>query len=176
MKRLAFVLSSFIFLTACGGGGNSNEEAAAMEESTETVAQESQEETTTESTPEEVALTLTTVGETMSTMAFEPGRLEVPAGATINLTLKNEASAEAMIHNAVFIQRGTQDEVVADAMTVGKDGDFIPNNPNVIASTDLAYPGETKTLTFTAPEEPGTYQYICTYPGHTAMKGILLVR
>lgn len=176
MKRLAFILSSFIFLSACGGGGNSNEEGAAMEEKTETMTQESQEETTAESSPQEVSLTLTTVGETMATMAYEPSRLEAPAGATINLTLENEASAEAMIHNAVFIQRGTQEEVVADAMSVGKEADFIPDNPNIIASTDLAYPGETKTLTFTAPEEPGTYQYICTYPGHTAMKGILIVR
>lgn len=126
---------------------------------------------------EEVAVKLSASGETMSSMKYDQGRLSVPAGAKVNLTFENTASAEAMIHNAVFIQTGKQMDVINAGMEVGKEGGFVPeDHPAVIAATDLAQPGETVELSFTAPSKPGTYQYICTYPGHKSMKGILVVK
>ena len=46
-----------------------------------------------------------------------------------------------------------------------------------IALRQLEAGGETDEVTFTAPEEPGDYEYICTFPGHLAagMKGTLTV-
>jgi len=42
--------------------------------------------------------------------------------------------------------------------------------------TEVAKPGETVEVTFTAPEEPGAYTYLCTYPGHWAtMQGTMRV-
>jgi len=47
----------------------------------------------------------------------------------------------------------------------------------VIASTKMLGPGETATVTFTAPA-PGVYDYICTFPGHAlaGMRGTLTVK
>lgn len=182
MKRIALSLLSVAFLAACSGGGNGeaqeNETTPAQEEQQQEMEAPA-EEAETEATEEEagvVKLSLSTTGETMADMAYEPARLTVAAGTEVELTLVNKASAEAMIHNAVFIEFGKQSEVIEAGMQAGKEAGFVPeDHPSVVAATALAQPGETVTLTFTAPEEPGNYQYICTYPGHTSMKGILIV-
>ncbi|MDR9441572.1 MAG: plastocyanin/azurin family copper-binding protein [Schleiferiaceae bacterium] len=182
MKRIALFAAAAMLMAACSGGGNApanqeTQEAPAEQESTEKAP--AQEETMEETMEEAdtVALSLSTTGETMNTMAYEPKRLSVPAGATVKLTMENTASAEAMIHNAVFIQIGKQMDVINAGAKVGKDGGFVPeDHPAVIAATDLAQPGETVELTFTAPAKAGNYQYICTYPGHQSMKGTLIVK
>ena len=181
MKRIAVSISALFLVAACGGGGG--KAPASDMESTKTETQQNeaaQEETMEEPAndePQAVTLELKAVGETMNEMAYEPNRLEVPAGAEVTVNLQNTASAEAMIHNVVFIQRGAQEEVSMAGLEAGKENEFIPEgNENIIAYTALAQPGESKSVTFTAPEEAGTYQFICTYPGHTAMKGILLVK
>jgi azurin len=47
----------------------------------------------------------------------------------------------------------------------------------VIAATKMLGPGETDTVSFTAPAA-GTYDYICTFPGHAmaGMRGVLTVK
>lgn len=132
--------------------------------------------TTKTAEAEEVEVKLYTVGEDMKTMTFEPSRIEVPARATIHLVLMNNAKSEAMIHNAVVIFPGKQMEVVEAALKAGPEKEYIPETKEIIAHTSLAKPGETVKVTFQAPEKEGTYQYICTYPGHTRMKGVLIVR
>ena len=53
---------------------------------------------------------------------------------------------------------------------------YIPDTPNVLASTPLVNPGETSEITFTAPMTPGRYPYVCTFPGHwRLMQGVLVV-
>ena len=48
------------------------------------------------------------------------------------------------------------------------------NLPGVFAATKLLKPGESDTITFTAPPA-GTYPFICTYPGHyPKMQGKLI--
>jgi plastocyanin len=48
----------------------------------------------------------------------------------------------------------------------------------VVASLPLLGPNETAELTFAAPETPGRYTYLCTFPAHCAagMRGVLVVR
>ena len=47
---------------------------------------------------------------------------------------------------------------------------------DVIGRTKLLGPGEEDTIYFVAPE-PGTYEYVCTFPGHFAlMKGKMIVK
>ncbi len=177
MKRIVLAVFTALLMVSCGGGGQENTTDKAKKENPkteqkETVTQEAPE----TSEPKEVSLTLTTTGETMTDMQYEPKRLTVPAGAKVKLTLINEASSEAMIHNAVFITVGAQVEVSQAGLEAGPDKGYVPENDKIIAATGLANPGETVELEFTAPTEAGTYQFICTYPGHTAMKGILLVQ
>lgn len=174
MKRLAMALLATGFFAACSGPAeNATETETTSQEQTQ--AQEPEMQSTNEE-QEEVTLNLAAVGETMTEMAYEPERLSVPAGAEVTLILENKASAEAMIHNVVVIQAGKQTEVAEDGLAAGPDNDYVGNSEYIIAATGLAHPGETVEVKFTAPSDPGTYQLICTYPGHTAMKGIFLVR
>lgn len=179
MKRYFLLAILAVGFTACSEGGSSSSKESTNEEEVTTGNAEQKVEEEKEmkaETPDEVTLELYTVGETMQTMQFEPTKLSVPAGAKVTLTLNNKASAEAMIHNAVIIKAGKQDAVIEAGLEAGPDMEYVPEHPAVVAATDLATPGETVEITFTAPEKKGTYQYICTYPGHSAMKGVLLVK
>lgn len=117
---------------------------------------------------------LATVGDTM---AFDKTTLEAKAGGQVKLTLKNNATSPAMQHDFVLVKPGTENDVGAAGIAAGPTKDYIPDSPNVLAHTKLLKPGESDSITFTAPSQPGDYPYICTYPGHYAvMKGILKVK
>ena len=122
------------------------------------------------------AFTIEPVG---NKMEFAQKNLTVEAGQLVTLTFKNTASTEAMKHN-VIVLKGTGDDVIQRvgqaALQAGASKDYIPSHPAVLASTALAAPGETVKVTFVAPTEPGTYSYICTFPGHyTVMQGTMTV-
>jgi azurin len=180
MKRifLSMMLISGL-LIGCGG-----QESESETETTATPAQEAPQATPDEAEePEamdteiaEVSISVNTVGETMTTMAYEPKQISVPAGALVTLQLKNMATAEAMIHNWVLIETGKQKAVADAGLTAGKDNAYLPDASMYIAATSMANPGEMVEVKFTAPSKKGTYQYICTYPGHTAMKGLFVVQ
>lgn len=176
------MLSLSFLVFSCGGpAGDEENNSEGMQEGTQTEQKgEAMEDRTMENegsmAPQDVTLNLYAVGETMTTMTFEPERLEVSAGANVTLKLMNKAKSEAMIHNAVIIQAGKQQPVVDAGLEAGPDRGYIPESPYIIAATSLAKPGEEVEVSFKAPDKTGTYQFICTYPGHTAMKGILLVK
>lgn len=176
MKRIFSVLTIAAIMASCAGGNeeadHKNDESMPEKEVMETPVQEDK----MKAEPQELTIEVKAVGETMTTMAYEPKRLEVPAGAIVTVKLVNTAESEAMIHNFVVIKAGKQDEVTAAALEAGSDRAYIPENENIIAATSLAKPGETVEVEFTAPAKAGTYQFICTYPGHTAMKGVFLVK
>jgi azurin len=175
MKRLSLAVIAMTFFAACSGPAEEPAEATESqgEEQTEAVEQEVE---AVEEAPKAVTLNLSTTGETMTEMAYEPNRLTAPAGAEVTIILENKATAAAMIHNAVIIEAGKQSEVAEDGLAAGPDNAYVGESEFIIAATPLANPGETVEVTFTAPSEPGTYQFICTYPGHTAMKGILMIK
>ncbi len=123
--------------------------------------------------PSPVNLSLGTVGDTM---AYDKTELVVPAGSKVTLLLKNGAAAPAMVHNWVLIRKGAADEVGKAAITAGLDQGYIPDNPAIIAHSPLVKPGTSAPFTFDAPP-PGTYDYICTVPGHyMTMRGTFIVR
>jgi azurin len=52
---------------------------------------------------------------------------------------------------------------------------YVPKNDKILAAK-LLEPDQRATLKMTAPAEPGTYEYVCTLPGHwTIMNGRLIV-
>ncbi len=179
LRYILMIMLSFS-LVACGGGGDEPADKSDMKDDKrseqKSPAAEKDDMADTKQTAKEVSLKLYTVGETMTTMAYEPAQLEVPAGAKVTLSLQNNAKSEAMIHNAVIIKAGKQSAVTELGMAAGPEKDYIPESDDIIAATKLVKPGESTEITFEAPLKKGTYQYICTYPGHTAMKGVLLVR
>jgi len=53
---------------------------------------------------------------------------------------------------------------------------YVPDSDSVICFTDIVEPGAEFSIYFQAPEEPGKYPYLCTFPGHwMVMNGILEV-
>ena len=53
---------------------------------------------------------------------------------------------------------------------------FVPDDKRILAATAMVEPGRTATLKLTAPQKPGDYEYVCTYPDNRkTMYGQLLV-
>jgi azurin len=86
-----------------------------------------------------------------------------------------------MQHNLVILQPGSLEKVGAAADALARDPNgatksYIPDMPEVLASTPLVNHGGSFVLFFTAPQKPGNYPFICTFPGHwQIMNGILKV-
>ena len=98
---------------------------------------------------------------------------------TVKLTNKTSMPPEAMSHNFVLLKKGTDPATFANAALNAKDNGYIPKNmaDKIIAHTELVSGGQTKSVTFNAPKEPGSYTYICSFPGHyIGMKGTLTVK
>jgi azurin len=85
-----------------------------------------------------------------------------------------------MAHNFVLLTMNADAAAFANAAAKARDNEYIPTDmeDQIIAHTDLAAGGETVEVTFTAPEETGEYEYICSFPGHYSggMKGMLNVK
>ena len=82
-----------------------------------------------------------------------------------------------MGHNFVALKQGTDLNAFAQKAMTAKDNDYIPKSESasVIAHTKLIGGGESDTIEFTIAEK-GTYDYICSFPGHfSMMKGKLIV-
>lgn len=111
-------------------------------------------------------------------LAFTQTTLTVQAGEETTLVFKN--SSKALQHNWVLVRGGDDvaKQVSEAALAAGVEQQAIlEDNAYVLAHTRLLQSGETDTLTFTAPTEPGDYAYLCTFPGHylVGMKGTLVI-
>lgn len=100
---------------------------------------------------------------TLTDFSFDPTEASLPAGAEVTLTLTNNSSIP---HNWVLMEHG----YTANLLFTPQDQDHVYFKTSVPA-------GETQIITFTAPEEPGSYQLICTVPGHLSagMEGRIFV-
>ena len=84
----------------------------------------------------------------------------------------------AMGHNLVILKKGISSlkfgqkvmSLGANATNALTDG----SREDVIAATELLGPGESETISFTAPEA-GDYQFVCSFPGHFAMMRAIMV-
>lgn len=111
--------------------------------------------------------TLTTVTiHAVGGLQYDLPRFKVKPGAKVRIILINK---DDMSHNMVITKPGARTVVVNASMNMGNDGlkmNYIPALPEVLWSIPLLGPGETKSVTFTAPSKAGVYPYVCTYPGH----------
>lgn len=107
---------------------------------------------------------------------YDRDSLTVHTGDPVQLQLKNNATLPVMEHNVVIVKKGTEKAVALAGLDAGPDAHFVaPDDSNVVASTMVAGPGESVSVTFTPPDT-GTYAFICTYPGHYSMqKGLFRV-
>lgn len=108
-------------------------------------------------------------------LRYDVTEIRAEAGSTLTIRYENRGE---MPHNIVLVNERADINPVGVAALQARDNDYIPQGEDlqqrIIANTILAKPGETVFLTFTVPP-PGTYPYICTYPGHfTMMQGDLI--
>ena len=111
-------------------------------------------------------------------MQFNKKEFRVKAGQTVRLTLTHvgEMPENVMGHNWVLLEKGTDINEFGQKAVSAAENDYIPENTDqVIAHTELVGGGETTTVEFTAPAA-GTYDFICSFPGHYAiMQGKFIV-
>lgn len=109
-------------------------------------------------------------------MRFDKNEIRVKAGEKIKLTLNHTGKLpkNAMGHNFVLLEAGTDVAKFAQIAMNAKATEYIPAK-GVLASTKLIGGGESTTIEFTAPKK-GTYDFVCSFPGHYAMmKGKFIV-
>jgi uncharacterized protein len=111
-------------------------------------------------------------------MRYDLTSFTVKAGKPVVIVLENP---DAMQHNLVIGKPKSLERIgkLADAMITAKDGaerNYVPTTPDVLAATVLINPNQTVRLAFKAPDQPGEYPYVCTFPGHwRLMKGMMKV-
>ena len=111
-------------------------------------------------------------------MLYDTTLIVVEAGKPVAIILIND---DAMPHNLVITMPGAVEEIGPATETMSPVPDaqgrlYIPDSPKILHATKLVDPGQQAKLSFTAPTEPGDYQYVCTFPGHwRRMLGTLVV-
>ncbi|MEM9108843.1 MAG: plastocyanin/azurin family copper-binding protein [Planctomycetota bacterium] len=123
-------------------------------------------------------LTLTSLTITaVAGMKYDKATLTVPAARPVEITLFNP---DTMEHNLVITKPGRAQEIgvamSADPTAAAAVG-YVPKDSDaVLFYTGMLKPGESETLRFFAPTTAGSYEFVCTYPGHWgSMRGVLEV-
>ena len=153
------IFSLFLFiLIGCGG----NNQKASIESENES------------SVPKEINIILSS----NDNMLFDKQILYAYSRQKITLTLNHNGKLDKKImgHNFVLLKTGVDVVDFATRALEARENDYIPEGDEIISYTKLIGGGESDTITFDAPTK-GTYNYICTFPGHYGiMKGILVVK
>lgn len=111
-------------------------------------------------------------------LTFDTRRLHARSGEAIALTFNNP---DAVPHNWVLIRPDKLQEIGAEANKLVADPEalirhYVPQHDGVICFTDIVESQDSTTIHFRAPEKPGRYPYLCTFPGHwMVMNGELIV-
>lgn len=116
-------------------------------------------------------------------MQFSTKTLEATAGDKVTLTLKHigKLPKVSMGHNFVLLKSDAKVTEFAMAAMKATTTDYIPvddaSKKAIVAHTKLIGGGESDTITFDAPAEPGAYPFLCTMAGHFAvMQGVFTVK
>jgi putative heme-binding domain-containing protein len=118
------------------------------------------------------------VGTVIERMLYDKEQIAVEAGKPVEFRFSN---TDNMPHNLVIVLPGALEEIGLKAEASALDADarernFVPKSDKVLLSSKLLSPGESQSLSFEVPKEPGMYPYVCTYPGHwRRMFGVLVV-
>lgn len=115
-------------------------------------------------------------------MKYSVKTINATAGEELSIVLsvKSAMAKDAMAHNFVLLDPSTDVNTFVTKAAVARKTEFIPAAlaDKILAHSALAGDGETVEVTFKAPAKPGTYPYLCTFPGHYAggMQGQLIVK
>lgn len=173
MRTLSLVLTTTLLLmggvlAGCGGSGSDSTGGDSSDATATAAASGSADRTVT-------------IEPQGNQMKYKQTEFTVAPGATIKLVFDNTATAPSMQHNVVVLSKTPSDDIFRrvgeGGMQAGSANEYVPDDPAILAATDMSQPGETVSVTFTAPEETGDYGYLCTFPGHWAtMQGTMHVK
>lgn len=115
-------------------------------------------------------------------MKYSLTEFDVSPGQKVVVMLKNVGTSPKMSmgHNFIVLNKNVKwTKFVEDASTDAAH-EYVPPAlaKDVLAHTKLLGPGESDSVTFTAPYVPGPYDYVCSFPGHATqgMKGVMTVK
>lgn len=121
-------------------------------------------------------LTKVQINAIVEQMRYDVKEFEVKAGKKVELTFTNP---DFLPHNLLIVQPGTVDEVAMAALQLADKGfavGYVPESDKILHATKLLNHREEETLAFTAPEQPGDYGFVCSFPGHhLLMQGVMKV-
>lgn len=121
-------------------------------------------------------LTVVQINTIVEKMRYDVKDFTVKAGKKVKLTFTNP---DFMPHNLMITQPKSAEEVALAAMAMGAEGfakGFRPDSPKILWSTKMLDNGQSEVLEFKAPDKPGDYEFVCTFPGHyMLMRGIMKV-
>ncbi|HWE36727.1 MAG TPA: DUF6797 domain-containing protein [Isosphaeraceae bacterium] len=111
-------------------------------------------------------------------LTFSVRSFKVRAGEPIRLVFNNP---DVVPHNWALVRPGTlarvgdlTNKIVAEPDAALRH--YIPRTDDVLAYTDIVPPHDQFTIAFRAPDRPGRYPYLCTFPGHwMVMNGEMIV-
>ncbi len=115
-------------------------------------------------------------------MKYDLTAFEVKPGQQVTITLTNVGTAPkaSMGHNLIVLKQNVNVPKFLDEGSMHAAKNYIAPEfaKDVIAATKLLGPGESDTITFTAPFVPGDYVFLCAFPGHYAggMHGLMTVK
>lgn len=196
MKRFIYLLPLLLVMYACGGG-QKQEAADQTKSATESETMQSGE---MGYAPSELTLVGVNqmkyavapktsgvkTGNTVQSMGKEMAvaqEIKAKAGQEMTVTLKidTQLPPQAMMHNFVLLKKDADVEKFiknSAVMNMREQGFIDPEMTDaILARTEMLGKGESGTVTFTVPSEPGEYTFVCTFPAHYAagMKGKIVV-
>lgn len=114
-------------------------------------------------------------------MRFSVTEIVAAPGEALRVTLNNfgRQPKTVMAHNWVLFRSMPEMEFNAVLLEAATNlPAYEPRDPAVVlVATRMLGPGQSETVEFNAPTEPGEYPFACTFPGHAEqMRGRLIVR
>ncbi len=105
-------------------------------------------------------------------MKFNKDEIRVKAGQKVKLTLKHVGTMDKSVmgHNWALLAQDADMAAIGQAAAEAADNDYIPQDMSdkILVHTKMLGGGESDTIEFEAPA-PGTYTFMCTFPGHYAL-------
>ena len=109
-------------------------------------------------------------------MRYDVTSFTVRAGEPVKIWFVNPSYTP---HNLVVGMPDSAEAIARAAEALGPLGfavGFLPDDDRILEATELLNQGEYQVLEFTAPADPGDYDYICTFPNHwQTMSGVMQV-
>ncbi|WP_310993553.1 azurin [Aequorivita marina] len=178
MKKLVLVFMAALAISC--GDNKKKEEKSSMKIGTPKVEEKSTPTESNTSTDSDTASDVAVVTiEGNDQMKFNKSEIRVKAGQKVKLTLKHVGKMKKAVmgHNWALLTQDADIATVGQAAATAADNDYIPADmtDKFIVHTKMLGGGESDTIEFEAPA-PGTYTFMCTFPGHYAlMQGKFIV-